>query len=228
MLRKIFLILIIPVMLFAQSYQVKNVQGKVEILKNTTEEILPVKAGDRIMRNDIIITSRGASLRLIYGESTFYVRENSAISMKLVRKYTIEDLLMGLAREEVKAVPKAKSGEVSKTTAVYGRNAESAQTELLDSYLDMGLKRMNGAKILADNYLRESAVLYIKETFRKYPDIAEKKENRFYLVNLLQQLELHEEALAEIKHFDAAGLTENEKKRLTLITRTSEKAMGIE
>ena len=61
----------------------------------------------------------------------------------------------------------------------------------------MGIKKINGAKQLAENGYKESAVLVAKETYRKYPSTKNKITDRIYFADILVDLKLYSEAFEE-------------------------------
>ena len=66
---------------------------------------------------------------------------------------------------------------------------------------------MNGAKQLAENGMKESAIVTAKEIFRKYPETKKDSGNRIYFADLLYNRGLYEEAYDEFNDMKSLQLS---------------------
>ncbi|MHB8906961.1 MAG: hypothetical protein ACYC6D_12645, partial [Melioribacteraceae bacterium] len=78
-----------------------------------------------------------------------------------------------------------------------------------------GLKKINGAKQLAQNEFTESAILVAKETFRKYPETKRQIRDRIYFADLMIKLNLMNEAETELNQVSEQTLSGQDKKEVT-------------
>ncbi len=180
----------------AQEFTVQKLSGKVSVLKGTSEEQVSIQTGDRLSGNDVLITNENSFVQLSRGENNFILRSNSALGLNHIKKVSINDLLLALTIEEIRNLPKNNPTN-SQSTAVYGTEISSA-SEFIPNNL-LGIKKMNGAKQLAENGFEESAVIVAKETYRKHPATRLMISERIYFADILNELDLHNEALAEYK-----------------------------
>ena len=187
----------------AQDYVVKKVSGKVLVLKGTGEEYEPVKQGDILNASDLLITEENSSIQLSKDSGRFLLSSNSALGLNYIKEVSLNDLLLALTMEEVRSIPKNNSG-ASKSTAVYGSRV-TGRASNVEIENTLGIKKINGARQLAENGYKESAVIVAKETYRKYPSTKQLFNNRIYFADLLKDMGLMREALAEyndIAHID--------------------------
>jgi hypothetical protein len=64
--------------------------------------------------------------------------------------------------------------------------------------------RLNGAEQLVNSGLKESSVVFAKETYRKYPDTKMLANYRIFFADILYEKGMYEEALVE--YFDIQKL----------------------
>ena len=102
--------------------------------------------------------------------------------------------------EEIENVPKKQENGITRNTAVYGTNESESNTKVPFIKDKLGVKKLNGAKLLAENGYRESAVIVAKETYRKYPATKKLISDRLYFVNVLKNLGLYQEANGELQN----------------------------
>jgi hypothetical protein len=74
--------------------------------------------------------------------------------------------------------------------------------------------RLNGAEELANSGLKESSVVFAKETYRKYPDTKKFANYRIFFADILYEKGLYEEALGEYFEIEKLGLTKEEKAKV--------------
>ncbi|MBT8381736.1 MAG: hypothetical protein KJO59_05210, partial [Ignavibacteria bacterium] len=78
-----------------------------------------------------------------------------------------------------------------------------------------GIKRLNGARQLSESGLTESAIVFAKETYRKYPDTKSDPSYRIYFANILYNKSLYEEALVEYKEISKLDLNEKQRNEVS-------------
>lgn len=209
-MKKLIIFLIFSAgMIFSQDFTVEKVSGDVQVIKGTSETWMPVKPGDKLNGDDLITTGNKAFIQLSRGGSKFILGANSAVGINLIKKISINDLLLALAMEEIRNVPKIEENSNLKNTAVYGKEITAAKSASLP-FSDLGIKRLNGAKQLAENGYKESAVIFAKETYRKYPSTKNLVEDRLYFADILIELGLYTEADTELSQIKQLNLTSKE------------------
>ena len=196
-MKKIFItFLIISANIFAQNFTVEKVSGKVQVLHGTSEKYVAVKSGDSLNGNDLLITDDKSFIQLNKSGNRFILQSNSALGLNYIKEISINDLLLALAAEEIRRVPRNENKGNSKNTAVYGEEIKASSSILITEDL-MGIKKLNGAKQLAESGYKESAVIVAKETYRKYPSTKNKIDERIYFADVLVDLNLFSEAYEE-------------------------------
>ena len=206
-LYNIIFITIFTANLFAQDFLVEKVSGDVKYLSGTNEEWLTVEKGSILGGDDVLLTENKSFVQLNNEGSRFILQSNSALGLNHVEKVSINDLLLALAMEEIRNVPKTNGNGNTKNTAVYGTETKPEE-QLKISSNDFGIKRLNGAKQLAQNGFKESAVIVAKETYRKYPDTKNILEDRLFFADLLAELKLYEEAFSELTLISSLQMNE--------------------
>jgi hypothetical protein len=195
-MKTIILILGLSISILAQQFTVENIVGEVKILSGTSEEWKSVQVGQQLIGSDLLLTDEKSSIRLKNDKGTFLINDNIAVGLKNIRKVSLNDLVLALALEDIRNVPKKKLNGDSKNTAVYGSEVkETEDLEIKNEHL--GYLKLNGAKFLHKNEFTESAIIVAKEVFRNFPSIANSFEDRLYFADLLNGLELHQEAASE-------------------------------
>jgi hypothetical protein len=208
-MKTIIIILMTSTIVLAQTYKAVNVKGEVKFQSGTEENWEKVEEGMVLNDNAVIATGSNSSVQLVKDNFNFRLNEKSAVSMNSVKKMTLDELLLALAMEDLINTPKKNRNGNSESTAVYGED-ESEDFPALDSG-PFGYKRLNGAKQLAESGLTESAVVFAKETYRKYPDTKSDPYYRIYFANILYNKSLYEEALAEYKEIEGLELNDYQK-----------------
>jgi hypothetical protein len=74
--------------------------------------------------------------------------------------------------------------------------------------------RLNGAEQLANSGLKESSVVFAKETYRKYPDTKQIPQYRIFFADILYEKGMYEEALGEYFEIEKLELTKEEKTKV--------------
>ncbi|MBL1213169.1 MAG: hypothetical protein HND52_07430 [Ignavibacteriae bacterium] len=197
----------------AQNFLVETVSGDVKYLSGTEEEWKPVTKGLSLNGNDVLLTDNKSYVKLNKDGNRFILQSNSALGLNHIEKVSINDLLLALAMEEIRNVPKTDGKGNTKNTVVYGSETKGDEQLSINSS-DFGIKRLNGAKQLAENGFKESAVIVAKETYRKYPDTKKLFEERLFFADLLAELNLYEEAFSELNSISNLELQEDETDRV--------------
>jgi hypothetical protein len=205
-----FLLLIISEMSFAQAFKVQKITGNVKTLDSNDRWVV-VREGDLLKPNSIILTDKKSSVKISGDDLSFTLNESSAIPISNIKRMTLDELLLALAMEDIISAPRKKEKNTkSKSTAVYGTEENAIENSVSLSN-DFGIKRLKGAVQLAENGLKESAVLTAKETFRKYPSTSGNSYYRIYFAGVLYDCGLYEEALDEFNSISKLKLSEEDK-----------------
>jgi predicted RecA/RadA family phage recombinase len=141
------------------------------------------------------------------------IGEMSAVALSSIKKMTTDELLLALAMEDMINAPKSNVKENSVNTAVYGeKEGKEKSTDL--SANDFGIKRLNGAKQLAENGLKESGIIFAKETYRKYPETKQIASYRIYFADILDEKGLYTEALGEYLEIKKLDLNKEQSSKI--------------
>ncbi len=210
----IFILFVFTIDILAQEYTVEKVSGNVQALIGTSENWIKVAAGQKLYGTDLISTDEKSFVQLAAKENRFILQSNSVLGLSSIKKMTLNDLLLALAMEEIRNVPKTKSNQLTRNTAVYGNEVSTGKAAPV-TVSDIGLKKINGAKQLAQNGFTESAILVAKETFRKYPETKAQINDRVYFADLMIRLNLMNEAETELNQISSQRLSVQDKKEVT-------------
>ncbi len=202
----IILIFLISSILFSQEFTVNKITGKVLVQKGVEDSFTPVKKGDILSGDDLIVTEENSFIQLEKENHKFILNANSALGLSHIRKISINDLLLALAMDDIRNIPTNKQNGIEKNTAVYGENISSNNENKLPAD-KIGKMKINGAKQLAENGFGESAIIVSKDTFRKYPSTKSNFDDRVYFANLLEKRNLINETLDEYNSISKLDLT---------------------
>ncbi|MBU1097740.1 MAG: hypothetical protein KKB34_14750 [Bacteroidetes bacterium] len=208
----ILIFLYMPSSAQTQEFIVEKVTGKVSILRGTDENYQEVKSGQILNGTDLLVTDENSFIQLSRNGGRFLLKANSALGLNFIKAISINDLLLALTAEEVRSIPKNNSA-TAKNTAVYGKKIGLEKNNKVND-LNFGLKKLNGARQLAESGYKESAVLVAKETYRKYPSTKSRVNERIYFADLLLRLGLKNEALSEYSDIKSQQLTIDQKNSL--------------
>ncbi len=207
----VLLMVLFAANIFAQEYVVEKLSGKVLVQKGTNENWETVYPGEKLNGDALVLTDKDAYVQLNKKGTHFLISANSALGLNHIKKISTNDLLLALAMEEIRNVPKLKSKGESKSTAVYGSEVSGKNTEVVPEN-DLGIKKLNGAKILAENGYKKSGVIVAKETYRKYPVTKKQIKDRIYFADILYGLGLYQEAAAEYADIEQQPMSASERK----------------
>ena len=205
----LLIILLIPIITFSQTFKVEKVNGKVKILSNGSEQWQDLKQNSEISGNSIISTDKNSSVRIKNDDVLFTLKESSAISTSNIKKMTLDELVLALAMENVINTPRKNNKKNSESTKVYGEKITGNDISLNLSS-DFGMKRLNGAKQLAENGMKESAIVTAKEVYRKYPETKKDVSSRIYFAYLMYERGLYEEAYDEFNDIKSLNLNQGQ------------------
>ena len=213
-MKKIIVLLFVFVTIIAaQNFTVEKIKGDVKILKGTSEKWEPVKKGEILSGEDVLLTEKNAYILLNKDNKRFELKGDAAIGLNHIRQVSINDLILALALDEIRNVPKIKKSNTSRNTAVYGSKGNENKEIAIDENV-LGPKKLNGAKILNENGYSESSVIVAKEVFRNYPKVSMNFSDRLYFADVLNKLELYQEAAAEYNKLKNLALTDKEKETI--------------
>lgn len=224
-MKKILLIILIPFIIWAQPVKVEKISGDVKVLAGSSEKWRTLNAGDEINKKSLIATGENSSVILSGRDFKFTLKEQSAVNSLSLKKLTLDELMLALTMEQIIDAPKKKESINGRSTAVYGAK-QSSKILFIESD-DLGIKRLNGAVQLADNGFKETAVIYAKETYRKYPDTKHFSSFRIYFADILFDKSLYEEAYAEFTEINKLDLNDEEKESVNeKINKIKEKLLA--
>lgn len=193
----IFILLVLSISINCQTFVVEKANGDVKALIGYSEEWTKIKEGQILQGNDLIATGDKSYVVLNNNGNRFILQSNSALGINNIKKISINELLLALAMEEIRNIPKNKENNSRRNTAVYGEKIGSSSTTK-NIFNDLGIKKLNGAKHLVKNSYKESGILLAKETFRKYPETKSKIEDRLFFVDVMIDIGILNEALTEL------------------------------
>ena len=184
-MKKYILVLLFSVsVIHSQTFQVEKLNGNVKMLSSNSNTWQQVKSKMILNENDVVSTDKNSSVLIKGNDLSFTLKESSAITVANIKNMTLDELILALAMENVMNTPRKKGNEKSDNTGVYGDKISKETLSTLNSS-DFGIKRLNGAKQLAENGMKESAIVASKEVYRKYPDTKKDAESRIYFADLL-------------------------------------------
>lgn len=189
----------------AQIFEIERVTGNAKYISGTDNQWKDLKQGMEITPNTIISTEVNSTVKLKVDDILFTLKESSAIAAYNLRKMNVDELLLALAMENIINAPRKRNGEKSNNTAVYGAKITDPES-IIEPSLEFGNKRLNGAKQLAENGMKESAIITAMEVYRKYPETKTDAVNRIYFADLLFEKKLYEEAYDQYKEIESLSL----------------------
>jgi len=207
---KIILILsMLTISVIAQEYKAINVKGDVQYQTGTSEKWLELKEGAVLKSDAFVTTGENSSVKLTQSGNTVTLNELSALSVGSIKKISTDELLLALAMEDMINAPKTNRKGSSSNTATYGNKENSKVVSVTSN--DFGAMRLNGAVQLAKSGLKESSVVFAKETYRKYPDTKQMAKYRIFFADILNEKGLYDEALGEYFEIEKLKLSNEER-----------------
>ena len=208
--------------LTAQQFKATVVKGDVKYQSGTSEFWFQVKPNDVLQVDGIISTGKNSSLQLKESEEIINIGQSSAVSISSIKKMTTDELLLALAMEDMLNAPKTNGKGNTGTTAVYGEK-EGKTTNITTN--DFGIKRLNGAIQLAENGMKESSVIFARETYRKYPETKQIASYRIFFADILFEKGLYSEALGEYLEIQKLELGKDQKNKVESSINTINKIL---
>mgnify|MGYP003428743000 FL=1 len=203
-------ILLFATITYSQTFQVEKVSGNVKMLSSKSSTWQQLKPKMILNENDVISTDKNSLVLIKSDQISFTLKESAAITVANIKKMSLDELVLALAMEDVMNVPRKKGNEKSDNTGVYGDQISQETLSTLKSN-DFGVKRLNGAKQLAENGMKESAIVAAQEVYRKYPDTKKDASTRIYFADILFGMGLYEEAYDEYSEIKMLTLTNDQK-----------------
>ena len=211
-MKTILILFVFSSLLFAQEYKAVNIKGDVKYRTGTSEEWSQLKDGMKISVDDFVSTGEKSSVKLIGSNNSVILNELSALSVGSIKKMSTDELLLALAMEDMINAPKTNGKNTSNNTATYGNKEDNRIVKAVTD--NFGIMRLNGAEQLANSGLKESSVVFAKETYRKYPDTKQLANYRIFFADILYEKGLYEEALGEYFEIQKLELTKEEKSKV--------------
>lgn len=196
----------------AQIFEIERVTGNVKYISGADNQWKDLKQGLKITPNTIVSTEVNSTVKLKGDDILFTLKESSAIAVSNIKKMNVDELLLALAMENIISAPRKRNNDKSNNTAVYGTKITDPES-IIEPSIEFGTKRLNGAKQLAENDMKESAIITAMEVYRKYPETKTDAANRIYFADLLFEKKLYEEAFDEyneIKYLSLNGVQQQQ------------------
>ena len=209
----IILFFMMTVLILAQNYKVVQVKGDVKFQTGTAEEWNQLKEGIELSANNFISTGEKSSVQLKGIENSFTLGEMSAVSLGSIKSMSTDELLLALAMEDMINVPKPNGKNNSSSTAAYGEEEKGEKQDETRTN-NFSIMRLNGAMQLAKSGMKESSIVFAKETYRKYPETKRNTSYRIFFADILYEKGLFEEALSEYFEIEKLDLTNEEKTKV--------------
>lgn len=191
---------------FSQTFEVEQTSGKAEYISGNETQWSELKKGMLIKPNTIIATSGNSFVKLKNDDLIFTLSESSAIAVSNIKKMTLDELVLALAMEDIINTPRKGGGNKSTNTAVYGSKLNDPESKI-EPESAFGLKRLNGARQLAENGMEEAAIITALEVYRKYPSTISDAKMRIFFAELLFEKGLYEEAYNQYSDIKSLELT---------------------
>jgi len=207
------MILLLAVSLFAQSYKVEKIQGNVKALIGNSEQWSDVKEGTMVSPSTVLMTDKNAMIVLSGGGIKFTLKPSAALSVNSLKRMSIDELLLALAMEEILSNPAKRKNDNAQNTAIYGTD-ESKDNGAVIPTNSLGDLKLNGAKQLAENGFKETAILAAKEAYRKYPATQKNIPLRFFFASQMMNLSLFDEALSEYTQMQNMPMNDEQAKEV--------------
>ncbi len=213
--------------LFAQSYKVEKVQGNVKALIGSSEQWVDVKEGTMVSSSTVLMTDKNALIMLSGRGIKFTLKPSAALSVNSLKRMTLDELLLALAMEEILSTPAKRNSDKTMNTAIYGTDESGNKTAVLPANT-LGDLKLNGARQLADNGYKETAILAAKETYRKYPTTQKNAVTRLFFAEQMMNLSLYGEAFTEYTEIQNLQLNDTQTKEVqTKIELLKKKLPGM-
>lgn len=197
-----------------QTFEIEHVTGNVKFITGSDRQWKELKQGMIITSNTVVSTEVNSTVRLTNNDVLFTLKESSAIAVSNIKKMNLDELLLAIAMENIINTPRKKNGDKSSNTAVYGSKITDPES-IIEPSVEFGTKRLNGARQLAENGMKESAIITAMEVYRKYPETKTDAVSRIYFADLLFEKKLYEEALDQYNEIKLLSLNDTKKEQVS-------------
>ncbi len=199
----------------ASGIRVLDAGDDVKVRHGASEAWVTVAAGDVLKPEDSIRLGKGGWAMLESGGKQLLLPAMVIVDIADLRDITRADLLLKLAMEDVRSVPRPdpKLGNPgdAKTTTTRAAGRDGATTTHAASG-DVNALRLGGTKVLHDNGYFGTCVLRSKEIFRVEPALAAHTEARLRVADALEKMNLSEEAYEAYASLAGEKLSADEQK----------------
>ncbi len=209
----LFIILLSTGIITAQTFKAERIEGHVTVQTGTGENWTMVNDGQMLPPNSTVETSSNSQVWLQGANVNLLLKGSSAIALSSIKKMSIDQLILALAMEDMLNAPHKKENINTQNTAVYGAEVNGIKPPVIKSN-NFGIKRLNGAVQLAEGGYKESAVVFARETFRKYPATKSIAAFRIYFADILYNLGLNEDAYDDFKTIQKLKLSDVQEKEV--------------
>ncbi|HLF13588.1 MAG TPA: hypothetical protein VI932_01695 [Bacteroidota bacterium] len=195
--------------------RVLTTRGDVAVRHGASEEWVKVAPGDVLKPEDSMRLGPGASSTLEAGGKKLELPAMVIVDIADLRNITRFDLLLKLAMEDVRSVPKPdpKLGNpgVAKTTTTRAGNRNGAAPGPAAPG-EVNALRLGGTRVLHDNGFFGTCILRSREIFRVEPALAERTDARLRVADALEKMNLREEAYDAYAALADGNLSAEEKR----------------
>jgi hypothetical protein len=212
MLRKaviVALLVLLPGFLFAAGFVVKAAKGDAAVRHGVSEQWVRLNAGDVLGINDAVSTGANSTITFqVPNGSTIRIPEYALLELSDLRNLTQEELLLKLAMENIRNVPRNRREGivVPSTTVVHGANKSSDETLPVPDNSRLADMQITGARVLFGHNYYGTCILRTKEVVRLYPEMTRRAESHLLVAESFERLGLAKDALAEYSSLLALDL----------------------
>jgi hypothetical protein len=224
-MKKIFLITVILMiaagLAAAGDVKVISLKGTASARHGVDEKWNPVSTGDILKPEDTIELGKQSSAVLIVdGSKKLTIPENVMIEIADLRMLSQEEVLLKLAMETVRSVPKRDNinqTDIPRMTTVHGSNKENIPSGMSLSR-ETGMMQLNGTKVLYENGYLGTCILRTKGVTRLFPSLPTAIDARLRAASALEKMNLRLEALEEYIRIGKEDLTVDQRALVTVKT----------
>jgi tetratricopeptide (TPR) repeat protein len=206
MLDKVFiLIFILSAYLNAGSdiFIVKKLKGNAEVRHGVSEVWNKLEHGDTLKPDDTIKAYSDTYIEIYSPEGRIFKMSGPALlNISDIRRISVEDLLLQLAMEDIRAIPEKSDGfyrsERRKATGVYGSDISRRKAKVKIKKDDkIAFLWANGAIILFENGYYETSAIRAKNLINRFDELRSNSKICLLPARALEKLGLYGEAISE-------------------------------
>lgn len=193
------------------------VKGTASCRQGIDEKWNNVAVGDVLKPEDTIELGKQSSVVVfIDGSKKLSLPENVIIEMADLRMLSQEEVLLKLAMESVRSVPRREDQpDIPRMTTVHGTNKENIVSDK-NSTRETGWKQLNGTKVLYENGYFGTCILRTKGITRLFPALPTAIEARLRAASALEKMNLRLEALEEYVRIGKEDLSADQRSLVTV------------